>query len=58
MRTDSFSKFTIAIRRYLFPVELTVEVESSALASLEMEIQQVLGDLDLGGKVIVERGRH
>jgi hypothetical protein len=38
-------------------VELTVEVETSALASLEMEIQQVLADLDLGGKVVVEKDR-
>ncbi|MBI1896513.1 MAG: AAA family ATPase, partial [Acidobacteria bacterium] len=36
-------------------VELTVEVETSALASLEMEILQVLADLDLGGKVVVEK---
>jgi hypothetical protein len=36
-------------------VELSVEVETSALASLEMEIQQVLSDLDLGGKVVVEK---
>jgi hypothetical protein len=36
-------------------VELTVEVESSASAALEMEIQQILSDLDLGGKVIVEK---
>jgi hypothetical protein len=36
-------------------VELTVEVETSALASLEMEIQQVLSDLGLGGKVVVEK---
>jgi len=39
-------------------VELTVEVESSALASLETEIQQVLADLDLGGKVVVEKDRQ
>ena len=39
-------------------VELTVEVESSALASLEAEIQQVLSDLDLGGKVVVEKDRQ
>jgi len=39
-------------------VELTVEVETSALASFEMEIQQVLADLDLGGKIVVERGRE
>jgi len=39
-------------------VELTAEVESSAVASLEMEIQQVLADLDLGGKVVVEKDRH
>ena len=38
-------------------VELTVEVEPSALASLETEIQQVLSDLDLGGKVVVEKER-
>jgi hypothetical protein len=31
---------------------------SSALVLLKMEIQQVLADLDLGGKVIVERDRH
>lgn len=37
-------------------VELTVEVETSTLASLEMEIQQILSDLDLGGKVVVEKG--
>ena len=36
-------------------VELTVEVEASALASLEMDIQQVLSDLDLGRKVVVEK---
>jgi hypothetical protein len=39
-------------------VELTVEVETAALASLEMEIQQVLADLDLGGKVVVEKDRQ
>jgi len=38
-------------------VDLSVEVETSALASLEMEIQQVLSDLDLGGKVVVEKDR-
>lgn len=38
-------------------VELTVEVEASALASLEMEIQQVLSDLGLDGKAVVERER-
>ena len=36
-------------------VELTVEVEGPALNSLEMEIQQILSDLDLGGKVAVEK---
>ena len=36
-------------------VELTVEVESSALASLETEIQQIVADLDLVGKVVVEK---
>jgi len=28
------------------------------LASLEMEIRQVLADLDLGGKVVVEKDRQ
>ena len=35
-------------------LELTVEVEISALASLELEIHQVLADLDLGSKIVVE----
>jgi hypothetical protein len=39
-------------------IELSVEVETSALASLEMEIQQVLSDLNLGGKVVVEKDRQ
>ena len=39
-------------------VDLTVEVEDAALVSLEMEIQQVLADLDLGGKVVVEKERR
>ena len=39
-------------------VELSVEVEASALASLEMEIQQVLSDLNLSGKVVVEKERR
>jgi hypothetical protein len=39
-------------------VELSVEVETSALASLEIEIQQVLSDLDLGGKVVMEKERR
>ncbi len=39
-------------------VELTVEVDASALASLENEIQQVLSDLNLGGKVVVEKDRQ
>jgi hypothetical protein len=39
-------------------VELTVEVERAALASLEMEIRQILSDLDLGGKVVVEKDRQ
>ena len=39
-------------------VELTVEVEASALGSLEMEIEQVLADLGLGGKVVVEKDRQ
>jgi hypothetical protein len=38
-------------------VELTVEVETSGLASLETEILQVLADLDLGGKVVVKKER-
>lgn len=37
-------------------VELTVEVEGAALPSLETEIQQILSDLDLIGKVVVEKG--
>ena len=37
-------------------VELTVEVEGTALPSLETEIQQILSDLDLIGKVVVEKG--
>jgi hypothetical protein len=38
-------------------VDLTVEVDTSASAALEMEIQQILSDLDLGGKVVVEKER-
>ena len=44
-------------RSFWVPLELTVEVEASALASLEMKIQQILADLDLGGKVVVEKER-
>jgi hypothetical protein len=36
-------------------VELRIEIETSASASLEAEIQQILSDLDLGGKVVVEK---
>jgi len=36
-------------------VELTVEVATSASAALEMEIQQILSDLELGAKVVVEK---
>ena len=36
-------------------VELTVEVDTSASTALEMEVQQILSDLDLGGKVAVEK---
>ena len=36
-------------------VELTVEVETSTLGSLEVEIQQILSDLDLSEKVVVEK---
>jgi len=36
-------------------VELTVEVETSALATLEMEIQRILSALDPGGKIVVKR---
>jgi hypothetical protein len=39
-------------------VELTVEVETSASAALEVEIQQILSDLDLIGKVVVEKDRQ
>ena len=39
-------------------VELTAEVETAASASLEAEIQQVLSDLDLGSRVVVERDRQ
>jgi hypothetical protein len=39
-------------------VELMAEVEGAALASLEMEIQQILSDLDLGGKVVAEKDRE
>jgi hypothetical protein len=38
-------------------VELTVEVDASACASLELDIQQILSDLDLNGKVSIETDR-
>jgi hypothetical protein len=36
-------------------VDLTVEVDTSASAALELEIQQILSDLDLAAKVVVEK---
>jgi hypothetical protein len=36
-------------------LELAVVVETRALASLEAEVQQILTDLDLGGKVVIEK---
>jgi len=39
-------------------VELTVQLDTSASAALEMEIQQILSDLDLIGKLVVEKDRR